>query len=65
MALKLAAVDGSGVVHQYDRQTTRPEKFIELFRSGSDINGCEITRRAVSEFYAGGIVRQHHMLIKF
>lgn len=60
----LESIPGTGIIHEYERQIAAMDKFIALFKDvGGKICGCEITRKAVPEQYAGVINRQHQMLI--
>jgi hypothetical protein len=64
----LAAVEGMGVVHQYQRLATTWGKFLELFRDqNKKINGCVITRTSISEKQNGVNEKQtaHMMILRF
>lgn len=63
---KLETLPAAGLVHAYERQASDLGKFIALFKDTSGkILGCEITRRAVPEAYAGVVNRQHAMEIHY
>lgn len=63
---KLSAVNGVGVVHDYERQAADLGKFIALFKDPAteQIRGWEITRRAVPEHRAGAIFRHHQFVLR-
>lgn len=60
---RLEALD-AGRVHDYERQSADPAKFIGLFRHANRILGWEISRRAVAEHVAGVHFRHHQMVLR-
>lgn len=62
---QLETIPGTGIVHQYERQSSNLAKFLELFKApDGKILGWEITRKAVPAQYAGVINRHHQMIIQ-
>lgn len=61
---KLEAVPGTGIVHEYERQSVDMGKFIQLFKTPENkICGCEITRTAISERWLSGMFYGNYRMV--
>lgn len=58
-------ISGTGIIHDYERQSKDMASFIALFKdSTGKICGWEITRRAVLEHTSGAVFRHHKMVAR-
>jgi hypothetical protein len=66
---KLEAIEGIGLVHDYERQSKTLQEFIMLFSrevgaGQKQILGWEITRTSVAEYQAGAVLCPNLMVVK-
>lgn len=68
IAVILSAVDGVGVVHQYERLATDWKKFLDLYKDpNGKINGWSITRQRTSAqllSWDEDTIQTHHFVIR-